>query len=363
MVIFLTKKYLANFNHSSFHLNNNSCTGRQLNHSHIILQTGLNDCGTVNRSYNGSYIFTNLVHGYLKNTDNRSSKNIVTTFVVKCNGSSEMEKSNRTSPQFNVTVSNVESKATPVKDALSQQPMQLELQADETIATSSQRKHSVTAITPENASLLSSASLKNEGTALKLQTGERPSAIVPKPWSRRKNRVSPCNSGSVRNPGFIETPALPGGSNRSSPASPSSESSGWSVRTLGTLSSNSSTEEYSDGSYQSVSDNEKTATPHPQIQPAITAGRLIIVQPCKSFSPSLDESSSTAEVLPCERSSKTLTITEAKADIVEVFFSKDESLDICSSTSSFGTWTDDPQDIELDELSEDESCKVFPYDF
>lgn len=133
MAIFLTKKHLPNFNHSSFHLNNNSCTGQQLNHSHIILQTGLNDCGTVNRSYNGSFIYTNLVHGYLKNTDNHSLKNIASTFVVECNRPSELEKSNRTSPKFDVTVSNVASKKTSVKDVPSLQSMQL--QAGETSKT------------------------------------------------------------------------------------------------------------------------------------------------------------------------------------------------------------------------------------
>ena len=79
MAIFLTKKLLPSFNHSSFHLNNNSCTGHQLNHSHIILETGFSE-----RSFNGSHVHENLEHGYLKNPRNCSLKNITTRFDVEC---------------------------------------------------------------------------------------------------------------------------------------------------------------------------------------------------------------------------------------------------------------------------------------
>lgn len=86
MDIFLTKKHLPSFNHSSFHLNNNSCTGHQHNRSHIILQTGLSDCGTIIRNFNGLYIFSNLVHGYLKSpAENCSSTNMTTAFAVQNN--------------------------------------------------------------------------------------------------------------------------------------------------------------------------------------------------------------------------------------------------------------------------------------
>ena len=84
MVILLTKGHLPNFNHSSFRLNNNSCKGRQLNRTHIILQTGLSDCGALTQSYKGLLIYTNIVHGYLKNPKNSSLDNITTTFTVEC---------------------------------------------------------------------------------------------------------------------------------------------------------------------------------------------------------------------------------------------------------------------------------------
>ncbi|XP_020606065.1 uncharacterized protein LOC110044824 [Orbicella faveolata] len=100
ITILLTKKHLPSFNHSSFHLNNNSCTGHRLNHSHIILQTGLSDCGTIKRSFNGSYIYANLVHGYLNNPKNCSSKNITTTFAVECKQPSALAMKNKTTSEF-----------------------------------------------------------------------------------------------------------------------------------------------------------------------------------------------------------------------------------------------------------------------
>lgn len=126
MAIFLTKKHLPSFNHSSFHLNNNSCTGHQLNHSHIILQTGLSDCGTIIRSFNGSYIFSNLVHGYLKNPVKNCSStnmttafavqnNMTTTFAVECIQLSAEAVTNKTSLDSALNLHNVENKEVYVK--------------------------------------------------------------------------------------------------------------------------------------------------------------------------------------------------------------------------------------------------------
>ena len=231
-------------------------------------------------------------------------------------------------------------------------------------AACSQGKRNVTKLTPENrgasTSHFSNVLLKHGGTLQKnFPTDKRSSARIPKIWSRRKNQVSPYNSGSVgdaKNTGTLQESA-----NRSSSANQSSDSSEWYVRSEeGTLNSNSSNEEFLSDSYQSVSDNDKSRTPSPIIQlTGVTKGRLIIVQPCKSISSPFDEMASTAELPRLERSSKIKTETEP--EIEQVHISKDESLEICSSTSSFGSWTDVPQNIELDQMSEDESCQVFPY--
>ena len=116
ITILLTKKHLPSFDHSSFHLNNNSCTGHQLNHSHIILETGLSDCGTIKRSFNDSYdVHTNLVQGHLKNLYNGRSKNITTRFAVECNPPSAPATRNET-PQSDTNLRKVVSKEVYVKD-------------------------------------------------------------------------------------------------------------------------------------------------------------------------------------------------------------------------------------------------------
>ncbi|KAJ7381397.1 hypothetical protein OS493_001531 [Desmophyllum pertusum] len=72
-----------------------------------------------------------------------------------------------------------------------------------------------------------------------------------------------------------------------------------------------------------------------------------ILQPCKSFTSSDATDSSTESLSPL----RTPTYPETGAV---------ESLDTCSSTSSVGTWTGDIQDMEFEQMSEDESCQVFP---
>lgn len=231
-------------------------------------------------------------------------------------------------------------------------------------AACSQGRRSVAKLTPENRVTSTSRSLntllkRGETPPKNLQSEERSSVRIPKIWSRRKNRVSPCNSDSVENARNTET--LQESANRLSPASQSSDSSECSVSSEDTSSINSSSEELSSDSCQPVSDNEKSRTPSPIIQPGVTKGRLIIVQPCKTMSSSFDEVTSTAELAHVEISSQTPTTTEAEAEIEKVDVSKGGSLEIYSSTSSLGSWTDDPQNIELEQMSEDESCQVFPY--
>ena len=110
----MRKKHLPSFNHSSFHLNDGSCIGK-LNHSHIILQTELNECGTIERRYNGSHIFTNAVYGFLKNTGNPSSKNIAMSFAVECTKPSKVGL-NRTIVQLEITGTHVVNRTANVKD-------------------------------------------------------------------------------------------------------------------------------------------------------------------------------------------------------------------------------------------------------
>ena len=115
MTILLTKKHLPSFNHSSFHLNNNSCTGHQLNHSHLVLQTGLSGCGTIKRRFNGSYIYANLLQGSLNNPNNYSSWNISTTFAVQCKKPSLPAMRNLTTSGFGKNLSKVGSEEVYVK--------------------------------------------------------------------------------------------------------------------------------------------------------------------------------------------------------------------------------------------------------
>ena len=84
IAISLTKNRLSNFNHALFHLNNESCTGQQINTTHIRLQTELNDCGTLKQILgNGSVIYTNRVYGYIKGQKNKPGS-ASKTYKVKC---------------------------------------------------------------------------------------------------------------------------------------------------------------------------------------------------------------------------------------------------------------------------------------
>ena len=207
-------------------------------------------------------------------------------------------------------------------------------------AACSKRKPSVTKVTSKNRSVSTSrfwnALCKRGETPPKnLQCEERSSVRIPKVWSRKKNRVSPCNSDNVENARNTETPQE--SANIPSPASQSSDGSGWSVCSEDTSSINSSSEELSSDSCQPVSDSEKSRTPSPIIQPGVTKGRLIIVQPCKTISSSFDEIASTAELARVKVLSQAPTTTEAEAEIEKVDVSKGGSVEIYSSTSSLGS--------------------------
>ena len=218
-----------------------------------------------------------------------------------------------------------------------------------------QQKQSVPEIPPvvgeESTSRSTNKSLKSARQALmNSRRNKSTSATISTVLSRgRKNRVSPCDSGSAGNAGCIN--ASQQGSHHSSCASQPSDSSCLSGSYVGTLSSSSIFEEYFSGSCEPLDENQKARTPTPFIQPGVTKGRLIIVQPCRSMSSTSYEETSTENV-PCDTPAK-IPLTEEPEAV--------ESLRICSSTSSIGSWTDDPLDIELDEQSEEESCQVHPY--
>lgn len=218
-----------------------------------------------------------------------------------------------------------------------------------------QQKQSIPEIPPilgeESTSLSTNKSLKSARVAPKRsRRNKSASATTSRVWSRRRtNRVSPCDSGSAGDAGCIN--ASQEGSHHSSRASQPSDSSCLSESYVGTLSSSSIFEEYFCGSCEPFDENQETRTPSPFIQPGITKGRLIIVQPCRSMSSTSYEENSPVNV-PCGSPAKIPFNEEPEAV---------ESLEVCSSTSSIGSWTDDPLDIELDEQSEEESCQVFPY--
>ena len=219
-----------------------------------------------------------------------------------------------------------------------------------------QQKQSITEIPPsggnESTSRLTNESLQLTSTRVALKRSRKnnsASGTISKVRRRGKRaRVSPCDNGSARNAGCINTSRE--GSNHLSPPNHPSDRSGSTESILKTLSSSSV---YLRGSLLSFDKNRKSRTPSPFIQPGITQGRLIIVQPCRSMSSTSYVDTSSTECGPCGSAPK-MPINEETETV--------EPVDICTSTSSLGTWTDDPIDIELDALSEEESCQVFPYD-
>ena len=221
-----------------------------------------------------------------------------------------------------------------------------------------QQKQSITESPPsvgqESTSRSANESLTSASVALKrLRRNKIASATISRLQvlrDGRNNRVSPCVNGSARNAGRINTSRE--ASNHSWRAGQPSDSSGFSESSLKTLNSSTIYEEYLSGSCQPFDENQRSRTPSPFIQPGITKGRLIIVQPCRSMSSTSYADESSAENVPCGNPVKMFSNEEP--EVVE-------SREICTSTSSIGSWTDDPQDIELDLLSEDESCQVFPY--
>ena len=219
-----------------------------------------------------------------------------------------------------------------------------------------QQKKSVPEIPPivgeESTSLTTNQSLKSARVA-RSRRKKSASATIPRVWSRggRNSRVSPCDNGSAGNAGGINT-SQEGSNNSSRTSQPGSDSSGLSESYVETLSSSSIFQEYLSGSCsQPFEENPKTRTPTPFIQPGVTKGRLIIVQPCRSMSWTSHEETS-PENVPCVSAAK-MPINEESETV--------QSCETCSSSSSIGTWTDDPVDIELDAQSEEESCQVFPY--
>ncbi|KAJ7383464.1 hypothetical protein OS493_027625 [Desmophyllum pertusum] len=213
----------------------------------------------------------------------------------------------------------------------------------------SQKQNVSAKVWKRKASRLANADLNKgaAGTRKSVERSQRSPTRISSILNRRQNRVSPCDNGRASDSGSIKT--LQGSRNLSNPASERLYSTGWSASSMVTASTASYYElrVHSSDSYPPGSDHERPRTPTPLFQPGVTMGRLIIVQPCKSFTSSYAADSSTESLSPL----RTPTYPETEAV---------DSLDTCSSTSSVGTWTGDIQDMEFEQMSEDESCQVFP---
>lgn len=83
LTIHLITTLLPNFDHTNFHLNNETCKGNQFNDTHIIFYTRLNECGTFIQTYNDSVTYINFLQGYYKEKSNHSEK-IPAKLEVKC---------------------------------------------------------------------------------------------------------------------------------------------------------------------------------------------------------------------------------------------------------------------------------------
>lgn len=85
LTIHLITTLLPNFDHTNFHLNNETCKGSQFNDTHIIFYTRLNECGTFIQTYNDSLVtYINFLQGYYKEKSNHSEKIPATKLEVKC---------------------------------------------------------------------------------------------------------------------------------------------------------------------------------------------------------------------------------------------------------------------------------------
>ena len=82
LAIFLSRRILQSFNHASFHLNNETCKGKQFNDTHVTFRFKFAECGTIKRTYNGSTIYTNLIYGHLK--EHNDSKNFTILLTAEC---------------------------------------------------------------------------------------------------------------------------------------------------------------------------------------------------------------------------------------------------------------------------------------
>ena len=83
LTIHLITTLLPNFDHTNFHLNNETCKGNQFNDTHMIFYTRLNECGTFIQTSNDSVTYINFLQGYYKEKSNDSEK-IPTKLEVKC---------------------------------------------------------------------------------------------------------------------------------------------------------------------------------------------------------------------------------------------------------------------------------------
>ena len=152
--------------------------------------------------------------------------------------------------------------------------------------------------------------------------------------SRSNSCSSSSNSSSSSSSSSRSSNSSNSNSSRSSNSSNSRNRSSSNSSRLETESDSSSYSEYSSqSSYSADSEyEEESRPPSIKIEPGVTQGRLIIVQPCHSFS-GTDESAS-----------ENFTIRKTSST---------------SDSSSFVSLSEDM--VQLDDFSEEESFKVHPY--
>ncbi|KAJ7381071.1 hypothetical protein OS493_004669 [Desmophyllum pertusum] len=213
----------------------------------------------------------------------------------------------------------------------------------------SQKQNVSAKVWKRKASRFANADLNNgaAGTRKSVERSQRLPTRISSILNGRQNRVSPCNNGRASDSG--STRILQGSRNLSNPASERLYSTGWSASSMVTASTASYYElrVHSSDSYPSGSDHERPRTPTPLFQPGLQWVGLSLYSPARA---SLRQ---TRPIAQPSRSVLLRTPTYPETGAVE-------SLDTCSSTSSVGTWTGDIQDMEIEQMSEDESCQVFP---
>ena len=190
-----------------------------------------------------------------------------------------------------------------------------------------------------------------EHRRIKKVVKKRGSSVVPrKAWTRNRKRVAPCNNDTVgirsektlhRSANFLFRVSGSLDSSVESASSTSLDTESGTSCSLESYQESSSRSSYSESVASTYDDSSSGAqssysesNPSMEINPGVTQGRLIIVQPCRSLSGSYNSSSAESIHSAC-----TIRTTGSSSD-----------------SSSSLSYSDN-----LDDSSEDESCKVHPF--